>query len=134
VAARSQMWTRGERGSEGCHGGSGWGEKRRGENFDGEGVDDILWRRRGEAGEGGQVARGGGGPQPDQQVVGSRHQPSHDALERAARAGAWSAQRHGRAGVADGWPPCYSAGRCDREPAADMWAPQHSRAAAVELV
>jgi hypothetical protein len=37
-----------------------------------------------------------------------------------------STLRQGRAGVADRWPRCYSAGRRARELAADTWAPHHS--------
>jgi hypothetical protein len=38
---------------------------------------------------------GRGGPRPDRQAMGSRHQPGCDALERAACAGARSALRQG---------------------------------------
>jgi hypothetical protein len=46
----------------------------------------------------------------------------------AARAGARSAPRQGRAGATDGWPPCYSARLCSREPATNACVPQHSTA------
>jgi hypothetical protein len=56
-------------------------------------------------------------------------QPAPARLRRAGEGGAHGGMigvETGDGGVADGWPPHYSAGQCGREPATDAWAPQHS--------
>jgi hypothetical protein len=84
-ASGGRLWTRCKGGAEGVVQGSSRGRNEaRGRNFDGESAGDFLRRRRGETREGGlggkerhAVARVRGGPWPDRQAVGGRHQPGH---------------------------------------------------------
>jgi hypothetical protein len=71
-------------------------ERNRRERGAGSAADAFLRWRRGEAGEGGQVARGA----TRWREVGEG--PGSTDMR-------WATPRQGREGVADGWPPCYSA-------------------------